>query len=78
MATAGELAGRQAFKGFSIILRLLLSPPLSLVDSDDATICTTSLLSSSSPSGGGVPYTKEAVGTPPPSPSVSSGLSGAG
>ncbi|XP_060610434.2 phosphofurin acidic cluster sorting protein 2-like isoform X2 [Anolis sagrei] len=48
------------------------------VDSDDATICTTSLLSSSSPSGGSVPYTKEAVGTPPPSPSVSSGLSGAG
>ncbi|XP_060104012.1 phosphofurin acidic cluster sorting protein 2-like isoform X1 [Heteronotia binoei] len=48
------------------------------VDSDDATICTTSLLSSSSPSGGGVPYTKEVVGTPPPSPSVSSGLSGAG
>lgn len=48
------------------------------VDSDDATICTTSLLSSSSPSGGGIPYTKEAVGTPPPSPSVSSGLSGAG
>ncbi|XP_053169233.1 phosphofurin acidic cluster sorting protein 2-like isoform X3 [Hemicordylus capensis] len=48
------------------------------VDSDDATICTSSLLSSSSPSGGGVPYTKEAVGTPPPSPSVSSGLSGAG
>uniref|UniRef100_A0A8D2LAJ0 Phosphofurin acidic cluster sorting protein 2 n=1 Tax=Varanus komodoensis TaxID=61221 RepID=A0A8D2LAJ0_VARKO len=51
---------------------------LSLVDSDDVTICTTSLLSSSSPSGGGVPYSKEAVGTPPPSPSVSSGLSGAG
>ncbi|XP_077192672.1 phosphofurin acidic cluster sorting protein 2-like isoform X2 [Paroedura picta] len=48
------------------------------VDSDDAIICTTSLLSSSSPSGGGVPYTKEVVGTPPPSPSVSSGLSGAG
>ncbi|XP_053239400.1 phosphofurin acidic cluster sorting protein 2-like isoform X2 [Podarcis raffonei] len=48
------------------------------VDSDDVTICTTSLLSSSSPSGGGVPYTKEVVGTPPPSPSVSSGLSGAG
>ncbi|XP_054840295.1 phosphofurin acidic cluster sorting protein 1-like isoform X2 [Eublepharis macularius] len=48
------------------------------VDSDDATICTASLLSSSSPSAGGVPYTKESVGTPPPSPSVSSGLSGAG
>ncbi|XP_062980010.1 phosphofurin acidic cluster sorting protein 2-like isoform X2 [Elgaria multicarinata webbii] len=48
------------------------------VDSDDATICTTSLLSSSSPSGGGMPYTKDTVGTPPPSPSVSSGLSGAG
>ncbi|KAM6460911.1 phosphofurin acidic cluster sorting protein 2-like isoform 5-T5 [Liasis olivaceus] len=48
------------------------------VDSDDATICSTSLLSSSSPSGGGIPYTKEAVGTPPPSPSVSSGLSGTG
>ncbi|XP_032070986.1 phosphofurin acidic cluster sorting protein 2-like isoform X3 [Thamnophis elegans] len=48
------------------------------VDSDDATICSTSLLSSSSPSGGGIPYTKEAIGTPPPSPSVSSGLSGTG
>lgn len=57
---------------------IIYSPILFSVDSDDATICTTSLLSSSSPSGGGIPYTKEAVGTPPPSPSVSSGLSGAG
>uniref|UniRef100_A0A8C6YVQ7 Phosphofurin acidic cluster sorting protein 1-like n=1 Tax=Nothoprocta perdicaria TaxID=30464 RepID=A0A8C6YVQ7_NOTPE len=50
----------------------------SLVDSDDATICTPSLLSSTPATGGAVPYGKETVGTPPPSPSVSSGLSGAG
>ncbi|XP_019404531.1 PREDICTED: phosphofurin acidic cluster sorting protein 2-like isoform X4 [Crocodylus porosus] len=48
------------------------------VDSDDATICTTSLLSSGTPSGGSTVYSKEAVGTPPPSPSVSSSLSGTG
>ncbi|NWY06104.1 PACS1 protein, partial [Nothoprocta ornata] len=50
----------------------------SLVDSDDATVCTPSLLSSTPATGGAVPYGKETVGTPPPSPSVSSGLSGAG
>ncbi|XP_025067656.1 phosphofurin acidic cluster sorting protein 2-like isoform X5 [Alligator sinensis] len=48
------------------------------VDSDDATICTTSLLSSGTPSGGSTTYSKEAVGTPPPSPSISSSLSGTG
>ncbi|NXA39332.1 PACS1 protein, partial [Eudromia elegans] len=48
------------------------------VDSDDATVCTPSLLSSTPAAGGAVPYGKETVGTPPPSPSVSSGLSGAG
>ncbi|XP_062427369.1 phosphofurin acidic cluster sorting protein 1-like isoform X2 [Rhea pennata] len=48
------------------------------VDSDDATICTPSLLSSAPPTSGAAPYSKETVGTPPPSPSVSSGLSGAG
>ncbi|XP_064365929.1 phosphofurin acidic cluster sorting protein 1-like isoform X3 [Dromaius novaehollandiae] len=48
------------------------------VDSDDAMICTPSLLSSAPATSGAAPYSKETVGTPPPSPSVSSGLSGAG
>uniref|UniRef100_A0A8V5FYA2 Uncharacterized protein n=1 Tax=Melopsittacus undulatus TaxID=13146 RepID=A0A8V5FYA2_MELUD len=48
------------------------------VDSDDATVCTPSLLSSTPTASGAVPYGKETVSTPPPSPSVSSGLSGAG
>ncbi|NXD79140.1 PACS1 protein, partial [Halcyon senegalensis] len=48
------------------------------VDSDDATVCTPSLLSSVPATSGAAPYGKEAVSTPPPSPSVSSGLSGAG
>ncbi|KAM6208281.1 phosphofurin acidic cluster sorting protein 1-like isoform 2-T2 [Sarcoramphus papa] len=48
------------------------------VDSDDATVCTSSLLSSAPATGGAAPYGKETVSTPPPSPSVSSGLSGAG
>ncbi|KAK2531656.1 Pacs1 [Columba livia] len=48
------------------------------VDSDDATVCTPSLLSSAPATGGASPYGKETVSTPPPSPSVSSGLSGAG
>ncbi|XP_056213201.1 phosphofurin acidic cluster sorting protein 1-like isoform X1 [Falco biarmicus] len=48
------------------------------VDSDDATVCTPSLLSSAPAASGAVPYGKETVSTPPPSPSVSSGLSGAG
>ncbi|KAM9383251.1 phosphofurin acidic cluster sorting protein 2-like [Phaethornis superciliosus] len=48
------------------------------VDSDDATVCTPSLLSSAPAASGAAPYGKETVSTPPPSPSVSSGLSGAG
>ncbi|NXS74092.1 PACS1 protein, partial [Pandion haliaetus] len=48
------------------------------VDSDDATVCTPSLLSSVPAASGAAPYGKETVSTPPPSPSVSSGLSGAG
>uniref|UniRef100_H0Z392 Phosphofurin acidic cluster sorting protein 1 n=1 Tax=Taeniopygia guttata TaxID=59729 RepID=H0Z392_TAEGU len=48
------------------------------VDSDDATVCTPSLLSSAPASSVAVPYGKETVSTPPPSPSVSSSLSGAG
>ncbi|XP_065595581.1 phosphofurin acidic cluster sorting protein 1-like isoform X1 [Cyrtonyx montezumae] len=48
------------------------------VDSDDATACTPSLLSSVPAAGSASPYGKETVCTPPPSPSVSSGLSGAG
>ncbi|XP_050751041.1 phosphofurin acidic cluster sorting protein 1-like isoform X2 [Gymnogyps californianus] len=48
------------------------------VDSDDATVCTSSLLSSAPATSGAAPYGKETVSTPPPSPSVSSGLSGAG
>uniref|UniRef100_A0A8C3PVN0 PACS1 protein n=1 Tax=Chrysolophus pictus TaxID=9089 RepID=A0A8C3PVN0_CHRPC len=50
----------------------------SAVDSDDATACTPSLLSSVPAAGSASPYGKETVSTPPPSPSVSSGLSGAG
>ncbi|NXS56966.1 PACS1 protein, partial [Brachypteracias leptosomus] len=50
----------------------------SSVDSDDATVCTPSLLTSVPATGGAAPYGKETVSTPPPSPSVSSGLSGAG
>lgn len=50
----------------------------SSVDSDDATVCTPSLLSSVPAPGGATPYGKETVSTPPPSPSVSSGLSGVG
>ncbi|XP_075782039.1 LOW QUALITY PROTEIN: phosphofurin acidic cluster sorting protein 2-like [Pelodiscus sinensis] len=45
------------------------------VDSDDA---TGSLLSSAPPAAPGAPHCKEALGTPPPSPSVSSSLSGTG
>ncbi|XP_039385098.1 phosphofurin acidic cluster sorting protein 1-like isoform X3 [Mauremys reevesii] len=48
------------------------------VDSDDATVCTSSLLSSAPPASAGTPHSKEAMGTPPPSPSVSSSLSGTG
>ncbi|NXX99997.1 PACS2 protein, partial [Centropus bengalensis] len=48
------------------------------VDSDDATVCTPSLLTSTPAATGAAPYSKETVSTPPPSPSVSSGLSGAG
>ncbi|KFP78472.1 Phosphofurin acidic cluster sorting protein 1, partial [Acanthisitta chloris] len=50
----------------------------SSVDSDDATVCTPSLLTSAPATSGAAPYGKETVSTPPPSPSVSSGLSGAG
>ncbi|NXB77493.1 PACS1 protein, partial [Donacobius atricapilla] len=48
------------------------------VDSDDATVCTPSLLSSAPASSAAIPYGRETVSTPPPSPSVSSSLSGAG
>ncbi|KFQ36800.1 Phosphofurin acidic cluster sorting protein 1, partial [Mesitornis unicolor] len=48
------------------------------VDSDDATACTPSLLSSTPAASAAATYSKETVSTPPPSPSVSSGLSGAG
>ncbi|NXD15719.1 PACS1 protein, partial [Nothocercus nigrocapillus] len=69
----------QKFVPFVGVSAVLLTPSSSsLVDSDDATICTPSLLSSAPAASGAVPYGKETVGTPPPSPSVSSGLSGAG
>ncbi|XP_074845357.1 phosphofurin acidic cluster sorting protein 2-like isoform X2 [Carettochelys insculpta] len=48
------------------------------VDSDDTAVGTSSLLSCAPPAAPGVPHSKEALGTPPPSPSVSSGLSGSG
>ncbi|MGH0156691.1 UNVERIFIED_CONTAM: hypothetical protein FKN15_068091 [Acipenser sinensis] len=47
------------------------------VDSDDATVCNVNLLTSP-PASVGSTHGKEMTGTPPPSPSVSSGLSGAG
>ncbi|XP_068088707.1 phosphofurin acidic cluster sorting protein 1-like isoform X2 [Hyperolius riggenbachi] len=48
------------------------------VDSDEASICSPSLLNSASSPGTNTSTNKEATGTPPPSPSVSSGLSNAG
>uniref|UniRef100_A0A8D2NH74 Phosphofurin acidic cluster sorting protein 1 n=1 Tax=Zonotrichia albicollis TaxID=44394 RepID=A0A8D2NH74_ZONAL len=69
---------------FSAGGRLLVSPKpsnphfSSLVDSDDATVCTPSLLSSTPTSSISVPYGKETICTPPPSPSVCSSLSGTG
>ncbi|XP_044147269.1 phosphofurin acidic cluster sorting protein 1-like [Bufo gargarizans] len=48
------------------------------VDSDEASVCSPALLSSSSSPGTGSSTVKEATSTPPPSPSVSSGLSTAG
>ncbi|XP_033874404.2 phosphofurin acidic cluster sorting protein 2 isoform X3 [Acipenser ruthenus] len=47
------------------------------VDSDDATVCSVNLLTSP-PASAGSTHGKEMTCTPPPSPSVSSGLSGAG
>ncbi|XP_039593659.1 phosphofurin acidic cluster sorting protein 1-like [Polypterus senegalus] len=47
------------------------------VDSDDAAICNVNLLTSPPASSGGN-YGKEIASTPPPSPSVSIGLTGAG
>lgn len=47
------------------------------VDSDDAMVGNTSILSSPTPPSAG-PYGKEIGGTPPQSPSVSTALSGAG
>ncbi|XP_043941210.1 phosphofurin acidic cluster sorting protein 1-like isoform X2 [Protopterus annectens] len=47
------------------------------VDSDDATSCNVSLLSST-PTSSSSTYAKETISTPPPSPSVSSGLMGVG
>ncbi|XP_061088895.1 LOW QUALITY PROTEIN: phosphofurin acidic cluster sorting protein 2 [Conger conger] len=48
------------------------------VDSDDAMVGGISMLSSPPPQTGGVAYGKDMTCTPPPSPSVSTALSGAG
>ncbi|XP_073527748.1 phosphofurin acidic cluster sorting protein 2-like isoform X2 [Phyllobates terribilis] len=48
------------------------------VDSDEASVCSPALLTSSSSPGTSSPMAKEPTCTPPPSPSVSSGLSNAG
>ncbi|KAM9317126.1 phosphofurin acidic cluster sorting protein 2-like [Gastrophryne carolinensis] len=48
------------------------------VDSDEASVCSPALLSSSSSPGANTSANKEATSTPPPSPSVSSSLSNAG
>ncbi|XP_075060641.1 phosphofurin acidic cluster sorting protein 2-like isoform X2 [Mixophyes fleayi] len=53
-------------------------PAAASVDSDEASVCSPSLLSSSSSPGVTTSMTKEPICTPPPSPSVSSGLSNAG
>ncbi|CAH2256617.1 Hypothetical predicted protein [Pelobates cultripes] len=53
-------------------------PLAASVDSDEASVCSPSLLSSSSSPGGSTSMSKDPVSTPPPSPSVSSGLSNAG
>ncbi|NXD27230.1 PACS1 protein, partial [Spelaeornis formosus] len=75
----------QKFVPFVGVSELMLVSPKPLnphfsspVDSDDATVCTPSLLSSAPVSSAAVPYGKETVSTPPPSPSVSSSLSGTG
>ncbi|XP_069810794.1 phosphofurin acidic cluster sorting protein 1-like isoform X2 [Dendropsophus ebraccatus] len=52
--------------------------PPAPVDSDEASVCSPALLSSSSSPGTSSSMVKEPACTPPPSPSVSSGLSNAG
>ncbi|PIO16430.1 hypothetical protein AB205_0171060, partial [Aquarana catesbeiana] len=70
----------QKFVPFIGIVKVgIVEQPLpASVDSDEASVCSPSLLSSSSSPGANTSVTKEATGTPPPSPSVSSGLSNAG
>lgn len=53
-------------------------PLASSVDCDEASVCSPALLSSSSSPGTSSSMVKEPTCTPPPSPSVSSGLSNAG
>ncbi|XP_072266153.1 phosphofurin acidic cluster sorting protein 2-like isoform X1 [Pyxicephalus adspersus] len=70
----------QKFVPFIGIVKVgIVEQPLpASVDSDEASVCSPSLLSSSSSPGTNTSVNKEAAGTPPPSPSVSSGLSNAG
>ncbi|KAM4041687.1 phosphofurin acidic cluster sorting protein 1-like [Anomaloglossus baeobatrachus] len=53
-------------------------PLVTSVDSDEASVCIPALLTSSSSPGASSAMVKEPTCTPPPSPSVSSGLSNAG
>ncbi|KAM8946179.1 phosphofurin acidic cluster sorting protein 2-like [Pelodytes ibericus] len=70
----------QKFVPFIGVVKVgIVEQPLAAsVDSDEASVCSPSLLSSSSSPGGSTSMSKDPVSTPPPSPSVSSGLSNAG
>ncbi|XP_071995952.1 phosphofurin acidic cluster sorting protein 2-like isoform X2 [Engystomops pustulosus] len=70
----------QKFVPFIGVVKVgIVEQPLAAsVDSDEASVCNPSLLNSSSSPGTGSSMVKEPTCTPPPSPSVSSGLSNAG
>ncbi|KAM4772710.1 phosphofurin acidic cluster sorting protein 2-like [Rhinophrynus dorsalis] len=69
----------QKFVPFISVVKvgIVEQPVTATVDSDEASVCSPSLLSSSSPVGS-TSQNKEPACTPPPSPSVNSGLSNAG
>ncbi|KAM3930666.1 phosphofurin acidic cluster sorting protein 2-like isoform 1-T2 [Leptodactylus fuscus] len=70
----------QKFVPFIGVVKVgIVEQPLAAsVDSDEASVCSPALLSSSSSPGTNSSMVKEPTCTPPPSPSVSSGLSNAG
>ncbi|KAM4694795.1 phosphofurin acidic cluster sorting protein 2-like [Discoglossus pictus] len=70
----------QKFVPFIGVVKVgIVEQPLAAsVDSDEASLCSPSLLNSSSSPGVNMAMSKDSTSTPPPSPSVSSGLSNAG